>query len=154
MILSSLSLIIIINLVARNSYYQLRQLRVVSRSLTHQSTLTVADTFATSRIDYCYTLLAALCLGWTEFCVRLPVLLGRCPNFLPSLPTCTCATGYTAYISVDTVSYHCSVGLPLCPSLGPYYMYFCDLCCPVSVSQRVGCCVLLRVVSFWSLWPV
>ena len=32
-----------INLVARKCYYQLRQLRVVSRSLTHQSALTLVE---------------------------------------------------------------------------------------------------------------
>src|SRR6218665_1194200 len=50
-----------INLIARKCYYQLRQLRVVSRSLTHQSTLVHA--FVTSRIDCCCSLLAGLPLG-------------------------------------------------------------------------------------------
>src|SRR6218665_1828450 len=36
-----------INLVARKCYYQLRQLRMVSRSLTHQSTLTRVYAFVT-----------------------------------------------------------------------------------------------------------
>src|SRR6218665_2507025 len=42
-----------INLVARKCYYQLRQLWVVSRSLTHQSTFTLVHAFVTSRIDCC-----------------------------------------------------------------------------------------------------
>src|SRR6218665_2757269 len=46
-----------INLVARKCYYQLRQLRVVSRSLTHQSTLTLVHAFVTSRTDCCSSLL-------------------------------------------------------------------------------------------------
>src|SRR6218665_3163669 len=75
-----------INLIARKCYYQLRQLRVVSRSLTHQSRLTIVHAFVTSRIDCCCSLLAGLplgtnWLGWTEFCVRLPVLLGGLSKF-------------------------------------------------------------------------
>src|SRR6218665_2771455 len=49
-----------INLIARKCYYQLRQLRVVSRSLTHQSRLTLVHAFVTSRIDCCCSLLAGL----------------------------------------------------------------------------------------------
>src|SRR6218665_2480546 len=49
-----------INLVARKCYYQLRQLRVVSRSLTHQSTLSLVHAFVTSRIDCCSSLLVEL----------------------------------------------------------------------------------------------
>jgi len=52
-----------INLVARKCYYQLHQLRVVFRSLTHQSTLTLVHAFVTSRFDSCSSLLAGLPLG-------------------------------------------------------------------------------------------
>src|SRR6218665_2418474 len=52
-----------INLIARKRYYQLRQLRVVSRSLTHQSRLTLADPLVTSRIVSCCSLLSGLPLG-------------------------------------------------------------------------------------------
>src|SRR6218665_3378389 len=52
-----------INLIARKCYYQLRQLRVVFRSLTHQSRLTLVHAFVTSRIDCCCSLLAGLPLG-------------------------------------------------------------------------------------------
>src|SRR6218665_3901149 len=41
----------------RKCYYQQRQLRVVSRSLTHQSTLTLVQAFVTRRIDCCSFLL-------------------------------------------------------------------------------------------------
>src|SRR6218665_3461719 len=81
-----------INLIARKCYYQLCQLRVVYRSLTHQYRLALVHEFVTSRIDCCCSLwlgfLLVPWLGWTEFCVRLPVLLGGCPSFLPSLLTC------------------------------------------------------------------
>src|SRR6218665_3056912 len=52
-----------INLIARKCYYQLRQIRVVSRSLTHQSRLTLVHAFVTSRIDCCCSLLAGIPLG-------------------------------------------------------------------------------------------
>src|SRR6218665_4207243 len=52
-----------INLIARKCYYQLRQLRVVSRSLTHQSRLTLVHAFVTNRIDCCCSLLAVLPLA-------------------------------------------------------------------------------------------
>src|SRR6218665_2065006 len=51
------------NLIARKCYYQLCQLRVVSRSLTYQSRLTLVHAFVTSLIDCCCTLLAWLPLG-------------------------------------------------------------------------------------------
>src|SRR6218665_3697059 len=38
-------------------------------------------------------------LGWTEFCVRLPVLSGGCPSFLPSLPTCVMYSIGCLYLS-------------------------------------------------------
>src|SRR6218665_1444545 len=44
------------NMVARECYYQLSQLRVLSRSLTHQSTLPLVRAFVTSRIDCCSVL--------------------------------------------------------------------------------------------------
>src|SRR6218665_3956138 len=59
-----------INLIARKCYYQLHQLRVVSCSLTHQSTLTLVHAFVTSSIDSCSSLLAGLPLGslaWSAF---------------------------------------------------------------------------------------
>src|SRR6218665_290371 len=123
-----------INLIARKCYYQPRQLRVVSRSLTHQSRLTLVHTFVTSRIDCCCFLLAGLPLGtlarWTEFCVWLPVLLGGCPSFLPSLPTCVMYSIGCLYLrgySIVSLQWSPVVSLAAPPS------YLCDLCCPVSV---------------------
>src|SRR6218665_1991369 len=54
---------IYINLIARKCYYQLRQLWVVSRSLTHLSRLTLVHAIVTSRIDCCCSLQAGLPLG-------------------------------------------------------------------------------------------
>src|SRR6218665_224679 len=75
-----------INLIAWKCYYQLRQLRVVSRSLTHQSTLALVHAFVTSRIDSYSSLLVGLPLGTlARFCIQLPVLLEDCPSFLHCL---------------------------------------------------------------------
>src|SRR6218665_1396244 len=68
-----------INLVARKCYYQLRQLRVVSHSLTHQSTLTLVHTFVTSRTDCCSSLLVGLPLGTLARLDR--VLHSACPSY-------------------------------------------------------------------------
>src|SRR6218665_988638 len=76
-----------INFVARKCYYQLRQLRVVSRSLTRQSTLTLVHAFVTSRIDSCSSLLVGLPLGTLaqlDRVLRSAVrLVGRLPKFSP-----------------------------------------------------------------------
>src|SRR6218665_2146929 len=65
----------------RNCYYQLRQLRVISRSLTSTATATLVHAFVTSRIDYCSTLyvgLPAVCLGCLERFTRTAVCLISC----------------------------------------------------------------------------
>src|SRR6218665_2585472 len=73
------------NLVAQKCYYQLRQLWVVSHSLTHQSTLTLVYAFVTSRIDCCSSLLVVLALGTLARLDRVlrsaAHLVGRLPNF-------------------------------------------------------------------------
>src|SRR6218665_2871384 len=60
--------------------------------------------------------------------IRLPFMLGACPSFLPSLPTCVMYYIGCLDLSADnnniityTVSYHCN-GLPLCPSLPPFLL--------------------------------
>ena len=59
-----------INLLCRNCYYQLRQLRVVFRSLTSDAALTLIHSFVVSRLDYCSALYVGLpaarigCLDW------------------------------------------------------------------------------------------
>src|SRR6218665_2931582 len=58
-----------INRLCRDCYYQLRQLRVISRSLTSTATATLVHAFVTSRLDYCSTLyvgLPAVRLGCLE----------------------------------------------------------------------------------------
>src|SRR6218665_2076019 len=90
-------------------------------------------------------------LGWTEFCVRLPVLLGGCPSFHPSLPTCVVYSIGCLYLSgysIASLQWSPVVSLAAPP-----------LTAATSAAQcrfwlHVGCCVLLRGVSFWSLVPI
>src|SRR5688572_30083633 len=42
-----------INLLCRSCYYQLRQLRVISRSLSPDAASTLVHSFVVSRLDYC-----------------------------------------------------------------------------------------------------
>src|SRR6218665_1782295 len=102
-----------INLVARKCYYQLCQLRVISHSLTHQSTPTLVHAFVTSHIDCCCSLLAGLPL---DTLARLDgvllhldacLLSGGCPSSLPSLLCtmynigCLSFTGYSIQVTYD-----------------------------------------------------
>src|SRR6218665_1871072 len=66
-----------------------------------------------------------------------------------ALSTYSCrpiVVGLYCTVSYYTVSYHCN-GLPLCP-------WLCPLLPPRPLLPSVGCCVLRRGVSFWSLVPV
>ena len=49
-----------LNLVTRSCYYQLRQLRVVVRSFSHDAAVVLEHTFVTSRIDNSCSVLAGL----------------------------------------------------------------------------------------------
>src|SRR6218665_3985731 len=73
-----------INRLCCDCYYQLRQLRVISRSLTSTATATLVHAFVTSRLDYCSTLyvgLPAVRLGCLERVIRTAVhLIGGIPR--------------------------------------------------------------------------
>ena len=125
-----------INLVVLKCYYQLHQLRVVSRSFTHQSTLTLVHAFVTSHIDCCCSLLAGLPLvglSWpsrTEFCVQLSVLFGGLSKF-SSITACMFDVLHLLPIS-QRLQYSITAIVSLC--VLPYTpSYLCDFCCPVSV---------------------
>src|SRR6218665_43128 len=49
-----------INLFSRDCFYQLRQLRTVTRSLTASATATLVHAFVENRLDYCSSLYAGL----------------------------------------------------------------------------------------------
>jgi len=69
----------------RKCYYQLRQLRVVSCSLAHQSTLALVHAFVTSRTQCCSSVLVGLPLGTLARLNRVLLLavrlVGRLPKF-------------------------------------------------------------------------
>ena len=53
-----------VNLISRCCYYELRQLRVVSRSLSHDALVVLVHAIVTSRVDHCCSILVALPLGF------------------------------------------------------------------------------------------
>src|SRR6218665_4106215 len=142
-----------INLIARKCYYQLRQLRVVSRSLTYQSRLTLVHPFVTSRIDCCCSLLAAvLPLGTLARLDRVlrsaARLVGGCPSFLPSLPTCVMyciGCLYLSGYSIISLQWYPVVSLDAPPLTSASSAAQCRFW------PHDRCCVLLRGASFWSL---
>src|SRR6218665_3400065 len=138
-----------INLVARKCYYQLRQLRVVSRSLTHQSTLALVHVFThvSSRIDFCRSLLVGLLLG---ILARLDLVL----SFLLSITAYMCDIVHWLPISGYNIAL-----LPWSPGMSfaagtPPPLIFVTSAAQCRFWKRVACCVLLRGVSFWCLGPI
>ena len=76
-----------INSITRSCYYQLRQLRVVSRSLSHNATVTLVHAFVTSRLDQCSSVLVGLPLGLIGRLDRVlrsaARLIGHLPKYAP-----------------------------------------------------------------------
>ena len=74
-----------INRLTRNCFYQLRQLRIVSRSLTPSAASTLIHCFVTARLDYCCSLYAGLPasrLGCLDRVFHSAArLIGRIPKF-------------------------------------------------------------------------
>src|SRR6218665_2649285 len=74
-----------INLLFRSCYYQLRQLRVVSRSLSPPAASTLVHAFVVSRLDYCnavYEGLPICRLKCLDRVLRTAArLVGRIPKF-------------------------------------------------------------------------
>src|SRR6218665_3554653 len=74
-----------IHRLCRDSYYQLRQLRIAIRSLTSESTATLIHAFTTAQLDYCSSLYAGLPVGrlrCLDSVLRTAAhLSGRIPKF-------------------------------------------------------------------------
>ena len=125
-----------INLLCRSCYYQLRQLRVISRSLTPTAASTLVHAFVVSRLDYCSALydgLPAVRIGCLDRVLRTAArLIGRIPKFgrvseymrdvLHWLPIQQRIT-----YRVSALVWRCLEGL------GPQYLR--ELCCPTSGIQ-------------------
>src|SRR6218665_1577766 len=71
----------------------------------------------------------------TEFCIWLPIFLGGCPSFLPSLPTCL-----MHYIGCLSLSGYRIVSLQWSPvvSFAAFPPYLCDLCRLLAPSVSFG----------------
>src|SRR6218665_2997864 len=139
-----------INRLCRDCYYQLRQLRVISRSLTSTATATLVHAFVTSRLDYCSTLyigVPAVRLGCIERVIRTAArLIGGIPR-----------TGHVSAYMLDVfhwlplqqrIMFRIGTMVWRCiPCLAPAYLL--DLCCPtrtpevdVPSAQWIGDCSL------------
>ena len=143
-----------INLIARKCYYKLRQLRVVSRSLTHQSRLTLVHAFVTSRIDCCCYLLVGLPLGTLALLDRV---LSSAARLVWGLSKFSSSTAYMRDVLywLLYLSRYSIVSLQWSPivSLAAPPLTSATSAAQCRFWPHVGCCVLLRGVSFWSLVP-
>src|SRR6218665_3682290 len=74
-----------VNLITRSCYYQLRQLRVVMRSLSHDAAVVLVHAFVTSRIDHSCSVLVGLPLGLVGRLDRVlrsaACLIGHIPKY-------------------------------------------------------------------------
>src|SRR6218665_4044795 len=74
-----------ISQLTRSCYYQLRQLRVASRSLSCSAAAALVHAFVTSRLDHCSSILAGLPLAQTARLDRVlrcaARLIGRIPKY-------------------------------------------------------------------------
>src|SRR6218665_3002668 len=123
-----------INLIARKCYYQLRQLRGVSRSLTHQSRLTLVHAFVTSRIDCCCSLLAGLPLGTLA---RLDRVLRSAGRLVGGLSKFSSIPSYMRdvlqWLPISERIQYCITAMVSRCVLGCAPSYLRVLCYPVSV---------------------
>src|SRR6218665_1747616 len=80
-------------------------------------------------------------------CVRLPVLLGSGPSFLPSLPTCV-----MFYIGSQSLNGYNIISLQRSPvvSFTAPPLTFATSAAQCRFLRHIRCCVLLRAASFWS----
>lgn len=122
-----------VNLVARSCYYQLRQLRVVSRSLSHDAAVVLVHAFVTSRIDHCCSILIGLPLGVLG---RLDRVLRSAARLVGHIPKYASVSAYMRDVLhwlpvAQRISYRIASLVSRC-LLGCAPSYLCDLCRPVS----------------------
>ena len=121
-----------INLLSRDCFYQLRQLRTVARSLTATAASTLVHAFVTTRLDYCCSLYAglpAVRLGCLDRILRSAArLIGRIPKY-------DHVSGYMLDVlhwlpSEQRIAYRTAALVWRC-LLGFAPAYLRELCCPV-----------------------
>src|SRR6218665_505885 len=128
-------------------YYQLRQLRVISRSLTSTATATLVHAFVTSRLDYCSTLnvgLPAVRLGCLERVIRTAAhLIGGIPRtrhisaYMLDVLHCLLLQQRIMF-RIGAMVWRCILGL------APAYLR--DLCCP-SPGNRILHYITLHYIT-------
>src|SRR6218665_262565 len=115
-----------INLLSRDCFYQLRQLRTVTRSLTPSATSTLVHAFVANRLDYCcsfYAGLPACRLGSFDRVLSSAArLIGGIPKF-----------GHVSQYMLDVlhwqrISYRIA-SLVWCCLVGLASVYLRELCC-------------------------
>ena len=143
-----------VNLVARSAYYQLRQLRVVSRSLSHDAVVVLVHAFVTSRIEIVAPYLLVFPLrSWGDlivYCALLLALLGGFLNLLLSLPICVmCCAGCLCPCGSHTALLLWSLAVSLA-----VLRHTCVIFAVQSLTlQRVVYYALRLGVNFWSRGP-
>jgi len=65
------------SLITRSCYYQLRQLRIVMRSLSHDAVVVLVHAFVTSGIDHSCSVLVGLPLGLIGLLIIIIIILRR-----------------------------------------------------------------------------
>src|SRR6218665_1408391 len=122
-----------INQLTRSCYYQLRQLRTVSRSLSHDAAATLVHAFVTSRLDHCCSVFVGLLVALNA---RLDRVIRSASRLIGGVPKYASISGYVRdtlhwlpirqriFYRVAVLVWHCLIGL------APVYMQ--ELCCPVS----------------------
>jgi len=112
-------------------YYELPQLRVVMRSLSHDATVVLVHAFVTSRIDHCCPVLVGPSLGLIGHLdqVLLPTLLVTLLNIPLFLPTCMMSS--TGFFIFPCTAYRITALVwQFLTGCAPSYLS--DLCMPVS----------------------
>ena len=122
-----------VNLITRSCYYQLRQLRVVLRSLSHDAAVVLVHAFVTSRIDHCCSVLAGHPSGLIG---RLDRVLRSAARLIGHIPKYAPVSAYMRDVlhwlpASQRISYRIAALVWRClTGSAPSYLY--DLCRPVS----------------------
>jgi len=128
-----LSFFLHINQLARSCYYQLRQLRIVSRSLSCSAAAALVHAFVTSRLDHCNSILLGLPLALTA---RLDQVLCCAARLIGRIPKYASVSAYMHDMLhwlpiTQRISYRIAFLVWLC-RLGSAPAYLCELFRPVS----------------------
>src|SRR6218665_243008 len=142
-----------VNLITRSCYYQLRQLRVVMRSFSHDAAVVLVHAFITSRIDHSCSVLVGLLLGLIG---RLDRVLRSAARLIGHIPKYASVSAYMRevlhWLPVSQRILYRISALVWRSVTGCAPSYLTDLCRPVSdlASRRA---LRRLMVSSWFLGP-